>query len=79
MAEEFIFIADLSNFLYPHNPYRGQLKPEYVIFNAKLQEFSQRINYICSLQTNGKISPEDAYNQIQILWEQLQKSRQDLD
>ncbi len=38
-----------SDFLYPLSPYYGQFQPEYLAFNAKLQEFTQRINYIFSL------------------------------
>ncbi|HLO87158.1 MAG TPA: hypothetical protein VK203_19430 [Nostocaceae cyanobacterium] len=78
MAHDSDFLADLSDFLYPHNQYYGQFKPEYLVFNANLQEFSQRVSYICSLQSNGKISPEDAYNQIKLLWKRLKDSKKNL-
>jgi hypothetical protein len=73
------FLAELSDFLYPRSQYYGQFKPEHLIFNANLQEFSQRVSYICNLQSNGKISPEDAYNQIKLLWKRLKDSKKNLD
>ncbi|MEA5568290.1 MULTISPECIES: hypothetical protein [unclassified Anabaena] len=72
------FLSDLCDFLYPRSPYYGQFKPEYLVFNASLQEFSQRVNYICSLQTGGKISPEDAYQQIHVLWKELKRAKKAL-
>ncbi len=72
------FLSELSDFLYPRSPYSGEFKQEYLKFNANLQDFSQRVSYICSLQTGGKLSPEDAYKQIQILWKQLKSSKKDL-
>ncbi|QOV21270.1 DUF7219 family protein [Anabaenopsis elenkinii] len=71
-------LCELSDFLYPRSPYSGEFKAEHLVFNAKLQDFSQRVNYICSLQTGGKLSPQEAYKQIQILWKQLKSSKQDL-
>ncbi|KZL49866.1 MULTISPECIES: DUF7219 family protein [Cyanophyceae] len=72
------FLSELSDFLYPRHPYCGEFKQEYLVFNANLQDFSQRVSYICSLQTGGKLSPEEAYKQIQILWKQLKSSKKDL-
>ncbi|WP_315787902.1 DUF7219 family protein [Fischerella sp. JS2] len=78
MTEESSFLANLPDFLYPRSPYHGQFKPEYLIFDANLQEFSQRVNYICNLQTNGKLSPQEAYKQIKILWKQLKRTKKEL-
>lgn len=64
-------LSELSDFLYPRSPYYGDLKSEYLEFNTQLQDFSQRVNYICGLQSGGQLSPEDAYKQIQTLWKQL--------
>lgn len=58
MAEQSDFIPNLSDFLYPRSRYYGQFKPEYLVFNANLQEFAQRVSYISNLQTNGKLSPK---------------------
>jgi hypothetical protein len=67
-----------DKFIYPYNRYYGRVKPENLIFNANLQEFSQRISFITNLETGGKLSPEEAYNQIEALWEQLKNSKKKL-
>lgn len=69
---------NLSKFLYPHSSYRGKFTPERLVFNANLQEFAQRITYICNLETAGKVTTEEAYRQIKALWKQLKRSRKDL-
>lgn len=71
-------MADQYNFLYPRSRYRGEVKPENLVFNANLQEFSQRISYICCLETGGKLTPEESYREIRSLWKQLKKSRKQL-
>ena len=71
-------MVDRSDFLYPRSRYYGQVKPENLVFNANLQEFAQRVSYICNLETAGKLSPEDAYEQIKALWKQLKLSRKQL-
>jgi hypothetical protein len=60
---------DLSSYLYPRSRYRGEFTPENLLFNANLQEFAQRITIIANLETGGKISSLDAFNQIEQLWE----------
>ncbi|QIR37078.1 hypothetical protein HCG51_10245 [Tolypothrix sp. PCC 7910] len=67
-----------DGFLYPRSRYRGQVKPQNLVFNANLQEFSQKVGYISSLETNGKLSPEEAYQKIEKMWEQLKKSKIEL-
>ncbi len=67
-----------SDFLYPRSRYRGHWKPENLVFDANLQEFAQRVSYICNLQTNGKLSPTEAYEQIKSLWEELRDSKKQL-
>ncbi len=69
---------DKDDFLYPRSPYRGDFKPENLLFNANLQEFAQRINYICNLETAGKISSLEAYKQIKNLWKQIKHSKKEL-
>ena len=71
-------MADKSEFLYPRSRYYGQFKPENLVFNANLQEFAQRVSYISSLETNGKLSPEESYEQIKGLWKQLKHSKKAL-
>jgi hypothetical protein len=67
-----------TNFLYPRSQYRGPFRPELLAFNANLQEFTQKANYICSLQTNGKMSAEKAFAELQDLWMQLEQSKEGL-
>jgi len=63
-----------SNFLYPRSRYRGEFSPENLVFNANLQEFAQRISFIANLETGGKISPTEAYQQVGTLWETFKAS-----
>jgi hypothetical protein len=79
MKPESDLLSELCDFLYPRSPYDGQFQPEYLVFNANLQEFSQRVSYICSLQTSGRLSPEEAYKQIQSLWKQFKRTKKDLE
>jgi hypothetical protein len=69
---------EVDSFLYPHNHYNGEFKPENLVFNANLQEFSQKIGYICSLETGGKLTPDESYQQIKMLWKTLKRSRKQL-
>ena len=71
-------MGDRSDFLYPRSRYYGQVKPENLVFNANLQEFAQRVSYICNLETGGKISPEESYRRIKELWKQLKRSKKQL-
>lgn len=71
-------MADQFNFLHPRSRYRGDVKPENLVFNANLQEFSQRVTYICCLETGGKLTPEESYREIKSLWKQLKKSKKAL-
>jgi hypothetical protein len=65
-----------NKFLYPSGKYYGEFKPENLAFNANLQEFAQRVSYLCGLESNGKISSQDAYEEIKSFWQQLKRSRQ---
>jgi hypothetical protein len=67
-----------NSFFYPTGKYRGKFTPENLAFNANLQEFAQRVSYLCSLESGGKIPPEDAYDQIKDLWKQLKHSKKEL-
>ena len=71
-------MVDKSDFLYPRSRYYGQVKPENLVFNANLQEFAQRVGFICNLQTAGKLSSEESYKQIKSLWKQLKRSKKSL-
>ncbi|MDR9403731.1 MAG: hypothetical protein RI580_09850 [Halothece sp. Uz-M2-17] len=64
----------LEQYLYPHASYQGRVKPENLVFNANLQEFAQRVGYIANLETAGKISSQQAYEQAHSLWKSLEHS-----
>ncbi len=69
---------DKNNFLYPRSRYYGKVQPENLVFNANLQEFAQKVSYICNLETNGRITPEESYNQIKALWKELKRTKKQL-
>ncbi|WP_315791021.1 DUF7219 family protein [Fischerella sp. JS2] len=71
-------MANKDDFLYPRGRYYGQVKPENLVFNANLQEFAQKVSYICNLETAGKISPEEAYENIKDLWKSLKQAKKQL-
>ncbi|MEH1799300.1 MAG: hypothetical protein V7L13_09020 [Nostoc sp.] len=70
---------DKNRFLYPCDRYHGQFQPNNLVFNANLQEFTQRVSYIVNLETAGKLSPEIAFCQIDALWKQLEDSKHKLE
>ena len=70
-----------ENFLYPKSTYRGEFSPNNpnnLLFNANLQEFAQKVSYVCALESNGKISSEESYKQIKQLWRELKASKREL-
>ena len=52
--------------------------PEEMIFDANLEEFATKIGFICGLESNGKLTADDAYRQIKGLWKQLKRSKRNL-
>ncbi len=74
MADSF----EKNKFLYPLGRYRGDFTPEQLAFNANLQEFAQRVSLICGLETGGKISSKDAYDEIKLMWKKLKESKKAL-
>jgi organic radical activating enzyme len=67
-----------DDFLYPRANYHGDFSPQKLAFNANLQEFAQKVSYICALETNGKIPSAEAYKSIKKLWRQLKTSKKEL-
>lgn len=63
-----------DNFLYQRYRYLGKYTPQSFLFNANLQEFSQRVCYLSNLETLGKISSEECYEEIELLWQHLTQS-----
>ncbi len=52
--------------------------PQRAAFHQNLEQFAHRIGLIVGLQANGKVSQEEAYEQIKELWNALRASRVDL-
>ena len=71
-------MAERSEFLYPRSRYYGPVKPENLVFNANLQEFAQRVSYLTNLETNGKLSPAETYQEIKALWKELKRTKKQL-
>ena len=66
--------SDSYSFIYRKNRYHGHFTPQTLVFNANLQDFSQRVDHISSLQSKGKLSAQEAYERIEALWKQLEGS-----
>jgi hypothetical protein len=67
-----------EDFIYPYRSYHGKETLPDIIFDANLQEFSDRVAIICALENGGKISPEEAYKQIKELWKEMKVSKKNL-
>ncbi|NJK61060.1 MAG: hypothetical protein HC918_13610 [Oscillatoriales cyanobacterium SM2_1_8] len=67
-----------EQFLYPKARYAGEFTPANLLFDANLQEFAGRVAIVCALESGGKISPLEAYQEIRRLWEALDISRHQL-
>jgi hypothetical protein len=67
-----------DEFLRPRSRYYGEFTPTNLVFNANLQEFATQVGFICSLETNGKISSAEAYRQIKDLFKTLKQSKKGL-
>jgi hypothetical protein len=62
-----------------HGSYRGaDWSPERLAFHQNLESFADRVGLIVGLQSNGKISQEEAYKQIRKLWKQVKLSKDEL-
>ncbi|MCC0179560.1 hypothetical protein I4641_21615 [Waterburya agarophytonicola K14] len=67
-----------GNMLYPIGNYYGEFTPVNLAFNSNLQEFAQQVSYLCNLEANGKITPDDTYKEIKHLWQKLKQSKKEL-
>lgn len=71
-------MSNISRILYPKSSYYGEIKPENLVFNANLQEFAQQVSYISGFATNGKITLEQAFSDIEALLQRLEESKKQL-
>ena len=62
-----------------HGSYRGEdWSPQRLMFHQNLETFAERVGLIVGLQGNGKISQEEAYAQIKLVWKTLKQSKDHL-
>jgi hypothetical protein len=60
----------------PHSGYRGaDWTPERLMFHQNLESFAERVGLVVGLQSNGKVSQEQAYAEIRRIWKDLKESK----
>lgn len=67
-----------DDFLNPRASYQGKFTPENLAFDHNLQEFAQRVAYVCALETAGKITPAEAHRRIRVLYHELERTHEGL-
>ena len=66
----------LSSPMDPHSAYRGSdWPPERLMFHQNLESFAERVGLVVGLQSNGKMSQEQAYDEIRRIWNDLKESK----
>ncbi len=59
-----------------HSSYRGSdWSPQRLMFHQNLESFADRVGLIVGLQSNGKMSQEQAYTEIRKIWKDLKVSK----
>lgn len=59
-----------------HGSYRGpDWTPQRLVFHQNLESFAEQVGLIVGLQSNGKLTQEQAYAQIRRLWKGLKHSK----
>lgn len=62
-----------------YSSYRGEdWTPERLAFHQNLEAFAERVGLIVGLQSNGKISQDQAYKEIRKIWKELKDSKDTL-
>ena len=63
----------------PHSTYRGSdWTPQRLMFHQNLESFAERVGLVVGLQSNGKMSQEQAYAEIRRIWKDLNDSKDTL-
>jgi hypothetical protein len=70
--------SEKERFLFPRSSYWGEFTPEYLAFNANLQQFAHKVSLLSALETGGKLSPTETYQEIKALWKSLKRSKKNL-
>jgi hypothetical protein len=68
--------SDVRSPMEAHGGYRGEdWSPERLMFHQNLESFAERVGLVVGLQANGKLSQEQAYDQIRQMWKDLKGSK----
>lgn len=59
-------------------PKEKRTDPKDHAMEVNLQSFANGIGIICALEAGGKITPQEAYKQVKVLWKQLKKTKKSL-
>ena len=60
----------------PSAPYRGpDWTPQRLMLHQILESFAERVGLVVGLQSNGKVSQEQAYAEIRRIWKDLKDSK----
>lgn len=70
--------ATKDDLLSPRARYQGEFTPQNLAFDSNLQEFAQRVAYVCGLETAGKINGDEAHRRIRALYEELARTHEGL-
>ena len=67
---------DVRSPMESHSAYRGpDWTPQRLMFHQNLESFAERVGLVVGLQSNGKVSQEQAYAQIRRIWKELKDSK----
>jgi hypothetical protein len=62
-----------------HSSYRASdWTPQRLVFHQNLESFAERVGLLVGLQSNGKVTQEQAYAEIRKLWKDLKGTRENL-
>ena len=63
----------------PRSAYHGSdWTPQRLMFHQNLESFAERVGLVVGLQSNGKVSQEQAYTEIRRIWKELKDSKSNL-
>ena len=69
----------LNSPMEPHSAYRGSdWTPQRLMFHQNLESLAERVGLVVGLQSNGKLSQENAYAEIRRIWKDLKDSKDTL-
>lgn len=71
-------VPSKEDLITPRARFKGEFTPENLAFDSNLQEFAQRVAYICGLETAGKITPNEAHSRIRALYRELERTHEGL-